>query len=209
MEKQEYGEICLVNMKKSIAVEEYILNNEKWQEVLIRLREIFLTTEVEESIKWGQPAYSVNGKNIAGLGAFKSYVAIWFHQGTLLSDPHKLLINAQEGVTKALRQMRFSSVDQIDENIVNEYIREAIQNQKEGKSIKPDTNKELILPDELAFAFQEDPEIEAAFKKFTLGKQREFAGYILEVKKHETKQKRLQKIVPLILDGVGLNDRYK
>lgn len=123
-------------MKKSITVDEYILNNERWQETLIRLREIFLSTELEESIKWGQPAYSVNGKNIAGLGAFKSYTAIWFHQGALLSDPHKLLINAQEGVTKALRQMRFSSLEEIDETIVKTYLEEAIQNQKAGKYIK-------------------------------------------------------------------------
>ena len=122
-------------MKKPNSVEQYIEENAHFAEALTLLRGIINSTEVEESIKWNSPVYSINGKNVIGLGAFKNHFGIWFFNGVFLKDKHNLLVNAQENKTKALRQMRFESFNQIDKNIVLSYIKEAIENQKLGNMV--------------------------------------------------------------------------
>ncbi len=197
-------------MKFAKSIEEFFKLNDDRAELLL-LREIILSTDVEETIKWGAPTYMVNKKNIAGLGAFKSYVGIWFHQGALLKDKHKKLINAQEGITKALRQWRFNSQEEIIENadLIRAYMEEAIANQKAGKMIKAARKKKLEIPAELQAALDADAVLKDQFAMFTPGRQREFAEYIAEAKRAATKQSRLEKIKPMILAGIGLNDKYR
>lgn len=195
-------------MKTYNNVDEYISKNESWRDALNKLRQIILSTQLQETIKWGAPVYTFEGKNIVGLGAFKSYVGIWFFQGALLSDKHKKLVNAQEGKTKALRQWRFNSVEEIDDAAILEYLHEAIQNQKAGREIKP-SKKPLIIPVELHKAFDDNPKLKISFGKLGLSRQREFAEYIMEAKREETRMKRLYKVIPLILEQKGLNDRYR
>ena len=195
-------------MKRFTSPEEFIDHFPQWKNELEKLRAILLTTELREEMKWGMPAYTFNKKNIVGLGAFKSYVGIWFHQGVFLKDGAKKLINAQEGKTKALRQWRFDSANDIDEKSILEYVAEAIQNQKDGKEMKPE-KKALSLPKELVNHFNKNKNVKTAFEKLTPGKKKEFAEYIAEAKREATKLKRLDKIVPMILAGKGLNDRYR
>ena len=190
-------------------VDEYILNSQDGKEILIVLREIIRTTELKETVKWGGPVYTLSDKNIVGLGSFKSYTGLWFYQGAFLKDEAGVLISATEGVTKALRQWRFTSVDEIDDQLVLKYINEAIQNQKQGKELKPDRSKPVIIPEELTAIFNEDEELANCFNRFTPGRQREFAYYISEAKTVETRQARIQKIIPLILENIGLNDKYR
>lgn len=196
-------------MKKQRTVDAFIQQNEQWREILSKLRALLLAAGLEETIKWNFPTYTLDGKNIAGLGAFQSYAGIWFFQGALLRDKHQKLINAQEGKTKAMRQWRFSSVEEIDEKLVREYLAEAIRNQKAGKEIKPSQNKPLALPDELSAALENNPRLAERFGQLSLGRQREYAEYIGEAKRADTREKRLEKSIPVILDGRGLNDRYK
>ncbi|MCG6188009.1 YdeI/OmpD-associated family protein [Maribellus maritimus] len=196
-------------MKYYKTVDEYILNTENRKEILIILREILKGTELKETIKWGSPVYTFNGKNVVGIGAFKSYAGIWFFQGALLKNEEGVLVNAQEGTTKALRQWRFSDVNEIDEKLVLKYVNEAIENQKKGKEIKADRKKTLVIPDELKEAFLKNKELEIAFNEFTTGKKREFADYISQAKQEATRLKRVEKIRPLILKNIGLNDKYR
>jgi uncharacterized protein YdeI (YjbR/CyaY-like superfamily) len=189
-------------------VEEYISRNPDWHEELSQLRLIFLTMEMEETIKWGMPTYTVNGKNVAGLGAFKSYVGIWFHNGALLQDKNKKLINAQEGKTSGLRQMRFSSAEDIVPLMIIEYINEAVENQRAGKEIKANRDKELIIPQQLVDKLHVDQSFSQNFKKLSKSKQREYAEYISEAKREETKRNRMEKIIPMINAEMGMNDRY-
>lgn len=196
-------------MKSYKTVDEYILNAQNGREILMVLRDILNSTELVETVKWGGPCYTINGKNVVGMGSFKSYVGLWFYQGALLKDRAGVLINAQEDVTKALRQWRFASADEIDEKLLLEYVNEAIENQKQNKEIKAVRNKPLDLPEELVEAFKEDAGLEAAFKAFTKGRQREFAEHIGSAKRAETRQARLQKAIPLIRQGIGLNDKYR
>lgn len=196
-------------MKRNRTVDEYFENLEAWKSDLEILREILRDTELVETVKWGAPVYTFDGKHIVGLGGFKSYFGLWFFQGALLKDEKGKLINAQEGKTKAMRQWRFESADAIDENLVKAYVEEAIENAKSGKEIKPERDKPLTIPAHLSKAFEDDPDVEKAFGNFTLSKQREFTEYIDSAKREDTKKKRIEKIVPMILQNVGLNDKYR
>jgi uncharacterized protein YdeI (YjbR/CyaY-like superfamily) len=189
-------------------VETYIEKKSGWQKELEFLRAILLETELVETTKWGSPIYSFNGKNVVGIAAFKSYVGLWFFQGVFLKDEKKLLVNAQEGVTKALRQMRFSSIEEMDKESIKSYILEAIENQKAGKELKPE-KKKLVIPKALQAAFDQDKTLADSFDKLTSGKQKEYANHIANAKQAKTKQKRLDKIIPMVKKGIGLNDKYK
>jgi len=196
-------------MKAYKTVDAYILNAQYGKEILIVLREILCSTELTETVKWGAPVYTINDKNVIGLGSFKSYSGLWFYQGVFLKDEAGVLVNASEGITKALRQWRFTSVNEIDYQLILEYVHEAIENQKQGKELKPERDKKLVIPEELQTAFDNDKNLENAFLSFTPGCQREFAGYVFEAKRAETRENRVQKIVPMILEKRGLNDKYK
>lgn len=197
-------------MQYNTSVEEFISKKPEWVKSLQLLRSIMLTTEMEETIKWGVPTYTINGKNIVGISAFKSYVGIWFHQGVFLKDPFNQLINAQEGKTKGLRQLRFNSFDEINKDQVLAYVLEAIQNQKEGKEITIErSSTEIEMPDRLKTELEQNKELKINFDKLTPFKQKEYMEYISTAKRDATKDARLQKIIPMILEGIGLNDKYR
>lgn len=196
-------------MAKVTSAEEYIERHDNFREGLDRLRTIINSTELEECIKWGAPVYTLDGKNVIGLGAFKHYFGIWFFNGVFLKDEQNLLVNAQEK-TKALRQMRFESNDDINENAVLSYVKEAIENQKLGKELKPKKpSKKVIIPQELKIAFNDDAQFETNFKKLTPGRQREYIEHIDSAKREATKLSRIEKIKPMVINGVGLHDKYK
>lgn len=196
-------------MKKVSSVEEYIEENSHFGEALSLLRDLINTTELEETLKWNAPVYTLNGKNVVGLGAFKNHFGIWFFNGVFLKDKNNLLEQAQEK-TKGLRQMRFESIDDIDKHAVLAYVTEAIENQKLGKEIKPEKmGKTIVIPKELQIALETNKNFQAAFKALTPGKQREYCEHIASAKQEKTKMSRLEKIKPMILKGMGLFDKYK
>lgn len=196
-------------MKKITSVEEYIESHDNWSDLLMALRKIMLSTELEETIKWGAPTYTVNGKNVVGLGAFKKHAGIWFFNGVFLKDEQKKLVNAQEGKTKALRQWRFDSNELTNKTLIKAYVLEAIENQKLGKEIKPERKKEVHIEGFLLETLENDTNFKTAFSNLTPGKQREYAEHISSAKREATKLSRLEKIKPMILEGKGLHDKYK
>jgi uncharacterized protein YdeI (YjbR/CyaY-like superfamily) len=195
-------------MKKT--VEEYIEYKSDWEASLNLLRTICLSTKMKEGMKWENPAYLYNGKNIVGLAAFKSYVGIWFHQGVFLKDVQKKLENAQEK-TVAMRQWRFQNVDEIekDRELILHYLEEAILNQELGKEVKPNRKKPVIIPEELTEKMASNASLKSSFEALTVFKQREYADYISEAKRLETKENRLEKIGAMIQKGIGLYEKYK
>lgn len=196
-------------MQKIESVDQYIQSHPRWSEILLELRELLNSTVLTETIKWGGPVYTLDGKNLLGIGAFKNHSALWFFQGALLEINTNLLINAQEGKTKALRQIRFEAGSKIDKQELLKYIDEAISLHKLGKEIKPDLKKGIFIPSELSDFLESNSELKKAFSILTPGKQREYTEYITEAKKDETKQKRIEKIIPMIKVGIGLNYKYK
>ncbi|HNU08653.1 MAG TPA: YdeI/OmpD-associated family protein [Pyrinomonadaceae bacterium] len=195
-------------MMKAKTADDFFVNAVQYGEELGALREIALSTGLVETVKWGHPVYTFDGKNIVGLGGFKSYFGLWFFQGALLKDPAKRLVNAQEGVTTAQRQMRFSSAGEIDRGLIVSYIEEAVANERAGNKIKP-RSKPLVVPSELQAALDSDSSLASAFDGLGLTKKRDYCEYIEVAKRAETRQQRLEKIIPMIREGRGMNDRYR
>lgn len=196
-------------MKRYKTVDDFMASvPEGYKSTLETLRRLLNESEMDETVKWGMPTYTVNNKNVAGMGYFKSYCGLWFFQGVFLSDPGKVLVNAQEGTTQGMRQWRFTGNEKMDEDLVRVYLQEAIDNQKAGKEIKPQ-KKPLVIPSELQSAFEEDHILQETFNSMGLTKRREYADYISSAKREETRKNRLQKIIPMILKGIGLNDKYR
>jgi uncharacterized protein YdeI (YjbR/CyaY-like superfamily) len=197
-------------MKGAKSADEFILSNPNWEEALILLRDIFLSARLDETIKWGVPVYTFEGKNVAGMACFKSYLGIWFYQGALLTDKARKLINAQEKITKALRQWRFSSIDEViaEAETISNYVEESIENVRNGIEIKPEKDIPLQLPEVLADILKNEPSLRENFDALTLSKRRDFAEYINSAKRIETKMARMEKIIPMIRRREGLNDKY-
>ncbi len=196
-------------MKKTKSVEDYIRGAGEWASEIERLRKILLSTGLTETIKWGAPCYMHKGKNVVGIGAFKSYFGLWFHQGALLADDAGVLINAQEGKTRALRQWRMTSRKDIKATVIKRYVRESVANVDGGKEIKAKRSKPIDVPRELQNAMRRSKGATAAFRELRPGLQREYAEYVANAKREDTKARRIEKILPMIVAGKGLNDRYR
>jgi len=196
-------------MKRYKSVDDYIAASEQWSAELTRLRQILAETELTETLKWGAPCYTFDGRNVVGMAGFKSYFGLWFHQGALLADAHKVLINAQEGTTKSLRQWRMKSAEEIRPAIIRHYVSEAMRLVRDGKRTGPQRKGPAIVPAELKNALARNRIVQKKFSELTPGRQREYAEYISSAKRDDTKRKRLDKILPMIREGVGLNDRYR
>jgi len=191
-------------------VKEYFEKKHQWSKELALMRKILLEAPLKETIKWGAPTYTFNGKNIVGMAAYKNYCGLWFFQGALLKEKHNVLHNAQEGKTKVMLQWRFHTISEIDINLIKEYVLEAIENQKQGKEIKPiRKTKLLMIPELLQNELESNQSLKENFEKFSSSKKREYASYISEVKRETTKLSRLSKIIPMILNGAGLHDKYR
>ena len=189
---------------------DFIEKKEKWKQELIELRTILLQLPLKETIKWGAPTYVYKGKNVVGLAGFKNYFGLWFFQGGLLKDDANVLLNAQEGKTKAMLQWRFFSSEEINADLIKTYVLESIANFEAGKEIKPKRKvKPLLIPDLLKEVFSKNEDIKIAFNELTKSKQRDFADHISGAKREATKLSRLEKIIPMILRREGLHDKYK
>ena len=180
----------------------------QWENELEILKTIIDKTELVETNKWGGIVYTINNKNVLGIGGFKNFFTVWFFNGVFLKDELNVLVNANEGVTKALRQWRFISKNEINETQLLHYIKEAIANEKNGLSIKPE-RKEVIISDFFSNELQLDKIFKIAFENFSPYKQKEFLEYIDTAKQEKTKISRMEKIKPMILGNIGLNDKYR
>ncbi len=180
----------------------------QWENELEQLHAIIRKTPLVETTKWGGPVYTYKNKNVVGIGGFKSYFGIWFFNGVFLKDEKKLLINANEENTKSLRQMRFNSVKEIDEKLILTYIKEAIEIEEKGLVI-PKEKKETIIPELLQNELDKNSELNDKFNTFSPYKQREFIEYIITVKQEKTQISQLQKVILMILEGRGLNNKYR
>ncbi|MGB5721798.1 MAG: DUF1801 domain-containing protein [Woeseiaceae bacterium] len=196
-------------MKRAVSAEAHFAEAGNWRDEQLKLRSILLATPLSEEIKWGAPCYTYNGKNVVGIGGFKSYFGLWFYQGALLSDDSKVLINAQEGKTRALRQWRMTSIKEIKPTVIKRYVKEAISLIESGQEIRAKRNAPLEVPAELQKALRRTKGATAAFRQLRPGLRREYAEYIASAKRDDTKRNRVEKILPMISAGIGLNDRYR
>lgn len=191
-------------------IQAYIDEHKKFKDILVELRRIIKKEAFEETLKWGIPTYVYDQKNLVGIGAFKNHVGLWFFQGALLKDKAKILHNAQEGKTKAMRQIHFKRLDEIDETTLKTYLQETITNQNKGLTVKISKPiKQITIPSDMASFLNVENSMLDAFKSLTPGRQKEYIEYIQSAKREKTKSDRLRKITHLIKAGKGLNDKYK
>ena len=179
----------------------------EWQQELEELRAIILDCGLTEELKWGVPCYTWEGANVLLIHAFREYCAILFHKGGLLSDPEDVLIQQTKNV-QAGRQIRFRSLQEVVDMrpVIRSYIHEAVEVEKAGLKVELRTTEEYDVPEELQRRFDGDPELKAAFEGLTPGRQR---GYLLHfggAKKSETRESRIEKSIPRIFEGKGLQD---
>lgn len=196
-------------MDKSEKIELYYEKEHPFKEGIALLREIALKTEANEDFKWSFPVYTLNNKNVFGICKFKTHFGVWFFNGVFLKDPKNVLENAQEGKTKGMRHWKFQTLEEVDEKNVLGYMKEALDNQKKGREIKAEKTKKVTIPKLLQSELAKDSDLHIAFEKFTPYKQKEFCEYITEAKQEKTKLRRLEKILPMIKEGIGLNDKYQ
>lgn len=181
----------------------------QWGKELKIIQSILKKTELKPAIKWGGEVYTLNGKNIVSAGGFKNHFTIWFYNGVYLKDPYQVLVSAKGENTKALRQWRFTDANQINEDQILDYVMEAIDNEKKGLSWKPQKSGPLKIPETLAICFKDNKTFKDAFEKLPPYKQKDYVEYIDMAKREETKLSRLEKIIPMIMNGIGLHDKYK
>ncbi len=182
----------------------------KWDEecdVVIRLLAEFPELEIVQ--KWGADVYTFNGKNVVSFGGFKHFFSVWFYNGVFIDDKFGVLVNASEGKTKSLRQWRFTGVNEMNAAMIRAYVEEAILIEKKGMKKAPTKFEPEPFPEILQKKLETESNLQEAFYKLTPGRQKEYALYIKEAKQVNTQVARLEKIVPLILGGKGLNDKYK
>ncbi len=189
-------------------IDAYIRKHDKWTAQLEKLRKVLQTSELIEEVKWGVPSYTLDNKILISIAGFKNHCAVWFHQGVFLKDSVSALVNAQEGTTKGMRQLRIGPGDKVDEKLLRSYVIETIANHRAGRKIAPN-KKSLNISSELASALKQDKKLNTAFRSLTPGKQREYADHIASAKQAAARLSRIEKAAPLILQGVGLHDKYK
>jgi len=189
-------------------VDEFISKAQSWQEEFETLRTIMLDCQLTEELKWGVPCYTFEKSNIVLIHGFKEYCALLFHKGALLKDPMGILVQQTENV-QAARQIRFAHVDEIVEMepILKTYITEAIAVEKAGLKVDYKETAEFTIPEELRKKLDENPELKTAFEALTPGRQRAYLLYFSTPKQSKTRVARVEKYIPQILNGKGLNDR--
>ena len=188
-------------------VDFYFTKAKKWQEEVNMLRTIILDCQLNEELKWGCPCYTFQKKNVILIHGFKEYCAVLFIKGVLLNDAHGVLIQQTEYV-QAARQIRFANAGEIIEieKILKEYIYEAIEIEKAGLQVILKKNPEPVSPDEFKNKIDEIPSLKDTFAALTPGRQRAYLIYFSAPKQSKTREARIEKWVPQILKGKGLND---
>ncbi|ETZ21133.1 YdeI family protein [Pedobacter sp. V48] len=188
-------------------VDFYFSNEKKWQEEIERLRIIVLSCGLTEELKWGCPCYTYQNGNIVLIHVFKEYCALLFFKGSLLNDANGILVQQTKNVQSG-RQIRFTNALQLveQEAVLKSYIQQAIEVEKAGLKVDFKTHTELVFPAEFQHKLDYIPALKTAFEALTPGRQRGYHLYFTSAKQSKTREARVEKCIPLILNGKGLDD---
>ncbi|MEY3920980.1 MAG: hypothetical protein RL634_741 [Bacteroidota bacterium] len=177
-----------------------------WKEALSILRKLLLTFPLKEESKWGSPCYTYNGANVIMIQSFKAYCALMFFKGALIKNDQGFLTKAGENSNSAM-QARFTHVDQVKKAlpVLKSLIKEAMQIEKDGLKLMQTPSTIEMIP-ELKDAFKKTPSLKKAFESLTPGRQRGYHIFFSQAKQSATRSARIQKSIPAILAGKGLQD---
>ena len=178
----------------------------QWSNELLLLRDLVLQSPLKEEIKWGMPCYTIEGKNVLMISAFKEFTSISFFKGILLKDKAKVLQKAGENSNIA-RLFKFKSIDEIANlaEVIQDYIQEAIEIEKSGAKV-PKESPKMEFPDELIEKFNRDSEYQKAFENLTPGRQRSYLLHFNQAKQSATKVSRIEKSAEQVFLGKGFNE---
>ena len=199
--------IKMAERKTNPKVDAFLSRTKDWREELEALRGIVVDCGLTEELKWGQPCYASDGKNVVLIHAFKDYCALLFMKGALLKDANGVLVQQTQNVQSG-RQIRFTNSGEIVklEPVLKAYIREAVAVEKAGSHVAKKTTADFTVADEFRDKLNALPALEAAFQALTPGRQRGYLLYFASAKQAKTRKARIEKCTPLILDGKGLDD---
>lgn len=185
-------------------VDIFLSKAKKWHEEMGKLRKIALDCQLTEELKWRLPCYIYKNSNLVIIQAFKEYCALMFFKGSLLSDANGIL--KAPGDSQAARQLRFTNVEEIVkmEHIVKSYIYEAIEVEKAGLKVNLKKSSDFKIPEEFQNKLDEIPALKTAFNELTPGRQRAYLYYFSDPKQSKTRVSRVEKCIPVILSGKGL-----
>ena len=188
-------------------VDFYFNKAQKWHQEIERLRVIALDCGLTEELKWGCPCYTFEGNNIVLIHVFKEYCAFLFFKGVLLNDAHGILIQQTENVQVA-RQARFTNIREIIdlEPVLETYIFEAIEIEKAGLNVELKKTTDFKMAEEFQYKLDKIPALKAAFEALTPGRQKGYLLYFAAAKQAKTREARVEKYIPQILSGKGLED---
>lgn len=188
-------------------IDAFLEREKQWKEEFKKLREIILDCGLDEELKWGQPCYSYEGKNVVLIHGFKEYCAILFMKGSLLKDPKGILVQQTKNV-QAARQVRFTKLKEIvdREKALKSYVREAVELERSGAKVKLKSIEDYPMPVELKRSLDRDPALKAAFDALSPGRRKGYMFYVSQAKQAATRESRVEKCAPRILDGLGLDD---
>ena len=187
---------------------DWFFNKEtKWQKEYEKLRTIVLGCDLTEELKWGCPCYVYQKSNIVLIHGFKEYCALLFFKGALLKDKKKILIQQTENV-QAARQVRFTNVKEIDKikTALKAYIYEAVAVEEAGVKVAYKKTSEYKVPEEFEKKLDKNRTLKTAFEKLTPGRQRAYLFYFSQAKQSKTRESRIEKCMPQILEGKGIDD---
>lgn len=178
-----------------------------WQACFAQLRKLSLDTRLTEELKWGHPCYTLKGKNVFLMHGFNDYCALLFHKGALLKDDHKLLVQ-QTANTQSARQIRFSSLKQINEltSVIRSSMQQAIAVEQSGQEVALKKTAEFAMPEEFTAKLKAMPALRKAFDALTPGRQRGYLLHFAGAKQSKTREARIEKHLERILQGKGLDD---
>ena len=193
---------------ENVKVTALINHYPQWSEEFKVLRGYINTFELDEEVKWMQPCFCKNGKNIVLLHGFKDYCAILFFKGALINDTHNKLIQQTENV-QAGRQLRFTSMQEVldQKDIILDYIQQEIDIEDKGLEVEKVERKPIEMPDELKEVLDKDHDYHDAFYKLTPGRQRAWIMHVADAKQSATKYARIEKMRDKVNDGKGPLER--
>jgi len=187
-------------------VDAFLSRVKAWRAEIEKLRSILLDCGLDEDVKWGKPCFSFEGANVAIIQPFKEHCALMFFKGALLEDTHGLLRSQGENTRSALR-LEFTSEAQVTKTVVKAYVKQAIAVEKAGLKVEFKAKRELEIPEELTLILKKNNKLAKAFYSLTPGRQRAYVLHFTGAKQSQTRTARIEKCIPKILAGMGMNDR--
>jgi uncharacterized protein YdeI (YjbR/CyaY-like superfamily) len=190
-------------------IDDFLSKAEKWRDEMERLRAICLDCGLTEELKWDQPCYTFQNRNIVIIGALKESCALSFFKGSLLYDAERILVAPGEN-TQLGRWVKFTSVPEIVkmEPVLKAYIYEAIEVEKAGVKVKLKETSDYPVPEEFQSKLDAMPALKAAYNALTPGRQKAYLLHFAQPKQSKTREARVEKWIPQILAGKGINDDY-